>query len=156
MKKRTISLVALSLATTITLTACTGAEVVNTNNDKKDNTKESSYSITTEVNPPLVVEETKIDSLELSFMTLLDEFYKSGKSVDEILNTEDQNSVLYSSALYVKLREFGLSDETIKKESFNVVTFGLVHPSADGWKNDLLVENLNKSINYKSDAIVYY
>lgn len=145
MKRKTISILAFTLAASVTLSACTSAKVVA---DTDSNIIESSY-----------VEEVvdnKITSNDLAFMFLLEEYYRSGKTVDEILSLEDKNSVLYSSALYVKLREFGLSDETIKEELFNVVTFGLVHPYEDGWKNDLLVENLNKSLNYSTDAIIYY
>lgn len=145
MKRKTISILAFTLAASVSLSACTSAKVVA---DTDSNIIESSY-----------IEEVidnKITSNDLAFMVLLEEYYKSGKTIDEILSKEDENSVLYSSALYVKLREFGLSDETIKEELFNVVTFGLVHPYEDGWKNDLLVENLNKSLNYTTDAIIYY
>ena len=157
MKRKTISLLALSLAATVTLTACTGARITKRNNDdEKETAIESSY---VEVTVPEPVEETvvyKEVSSVPAFMTLLDEYYKSGKEVDEILNTEDPSSVLYSSALYMKLREFGLADEVILKNLYNTVTFGLVHPFADGWKNDLLVKDLNESLDYKSDAIIYY
>lgn len=158
MKRKTVSLLALSLAATVTLTACTGARITKRNNDdEKETAIESSY---VEVTVPETPVEETIVSREVSsvpaFMTLLDEYYKSGKEVDEILNTEDPSSVLYSSALYMKLREFGLADEVILKNLYNTVTFGLVHPFADGWKNDLLVKDLNESLDYKSDAIIYY
>jgi len=158
-KKKTKSLVALVIATafTVSLTACTGAKVTQ-RDDKDDPVMESSY---VEGTPTVIptVEETAIDKIESSvpaFKALLDEYYKDDRSFEEILSSEEHSSVLYSSALYVKLREFGLDDETIKEELFNVITFGLVHPFADGWKNDILVEDLNKSLDYSTDAIVYY
>ena len=147
MKKRTISLLAFALATTVSLTACTGAKVVAEKGNEIEESLEQSY---------VEVVEEKIASNNLAFMVLLEEYYKSGKNIYDILNEEDKNSVLYSSALYVKLRNYGLDDETILRELHNVVTFGLVHPFEDGWKNDLLVENLNKSIDYNGDAIIFY
>ena len=146
-KKKTISLVALLGAATFTLTACAEAQVTANPEGLIDKNIKSGY-----------VEESKtsIQSMEPAFILLLNEYYKSGKTVEEILSKEDSSSVLYSSALYVKLREFGLNDETILKELYNVINFGLVHTYPDGWKNDLLVENLNKSIDYSDDAIVYY
>ncbi len=145
MKRKTISLLAFTAIATVALSACTKAKV---SNNIETPVIESVYTET--------VKMPEISSLRPEFITLLDEYYKSGKTTKEILNSEDKNSVLYSSALYVKLRDFGLDDDTILKEMHNVVTFGLVHPSADGWKNDLLVENLNKSLNYSTDAIIYY
>ena len=151
MKRKTISLLALSLATTISLTACTGAAVAE-KKETKEEPIESSY-VEVVVEQPVVTRETSSDQ---AFNALMDEYYKYGKNIDEILVSEDKSSVLYASALYMKLRNYGLDDETIKKELFNVVTFGLVHPYEDGWKNDILVENLNKSIDYNGDAIIYY
>lgn len=147
MKKKTISMLAFSLAATVSLTSCVGARVVSESAVIIDSPEKSYVE---------EVIDNKITSNDLGFMVLLNEYYNSGKSIEEILSIEDKNSALYSGALYVKLREFGLDDETIKKELFNTVTFGLVHPQADGWNNDLLVENLNKSLNYSEDAICYY
>ncbi len=148
MKKKKISLVALTIATAVTLTACTGSKISSKNK-----------SVVNEVVENSVIEEVKNNSytsFKPVFMLLLDEYNHSTKSTEEILKSESKSTSLYSSALYMKLREFGLDDETILKELHNVVTFGLVHPTEDGWKNDLLVKNLNQSVNYEKDAIIYY
>ena len=142
-------MLAFPVALTIALTACTG-------------TKVSALGKTTVmesvVESPSMgfFEAEQISSSKPEFRLLINEYYNSGKTIDEILNGEVINNILYPSALYMKLREFGLDDETIQKELYNVINFGLVHPYADGWKNDLLVENLNKSLNYSEDAIIYY
>ena len=161
MKRKTISLLALSLAATVSLTACTKAMVARDTKNTIENSIESTIDSTvldSDVESIIIDtnEVSKISSSRLEFQLLLDEFYNSNRSISEILKNEDKGSLLYSSALYMKLREAGLMDDTILKELHNVVTFGLVHPSIDGWKNDLLVENLNKSINYSTDAILYY
>ncbi len=148
-RKKTISVLAFPVALTIALTACTG-------------TKVSALGKTTVmesvVESPSMgfFEAEQISSSKPEFRLLINEYYNSGKTVEEILNGEVINNILYPSALYMKLREFGLDDETIQKELYNVINFGLVHPYADGWKNDLLVENLNKSLNYSEDAIIYF
>ena len=75
MKRKTISILAFTLAASVTLSACTSAKVVD---DTDSNVIESSY-----------VEEVvdnKITSNDLAFMFLLEEYYKSGKTVDEIVN----------------------------------------------------------------------
>ena len=142
MKKKTISILALSLALSVSSAACTGATVYDQDEIIEHTIDDSN--------------EDEIQSSELVFQVLLNEYNKTEKGVEEILESEDQYSDLYSSALYVKLREFGLDDQTIMKELYNVVNFGLVHPYEDGWKNDILVHNLNNSLSYNGDAICYY
>lgn len=138
MKSKTINILALSLALSISSISQTNAKNYNTKEIMEDDNKD------------------ELESSELEFQVLLDEYNKSGREFEEIIENEDENSILYISALYVKLREFGLDDQTIKNELYNVVTYGLVHPYPDGWKNDLLVYNLNQSLDYSEDAICYY
>ena len=95
MKKGKISLLALTMATTVVLTACTGARVAKRNEGAPETTIESGIVVDT-VEETTMEEVNQIKSSNMAFSTLLDEYYKSGKTVNDILTSEDKNSVLYS------------------------------------------------------------
>lgn len=74
---------------------------------KEKNKTINSKSIVIDVN------DSYIETDDVNFLYLLKNYYSSGKSVDEILNSPDKKNILYVSALYVDLRERGLTDSEI-------------------------------------------
>ena len=74
---------------------------------KEKNKTINSKSIVMDVN------DSYIETDDVNFLYLLKNYYSSGKSVDEILNSPDKKNILYVSALYVDLRELGLTHSEI-------------------------------------------
>ena len=74
---------------------------------KEKNKTINSKSIVMDVN------DSYIETDDVNFLYLLKNYYSSGKSVDEILNSPDKKNILYVSALYVDLIERVLTDSEI-------------------------------------------
>lgn len=96
-------------------------------------------------------------SEEKSVFEKLQQIYlSSNKEVDELLENGDKKSEIYASALYVKLKKAGLSDEVIRREIDNILAYSLTFTDMDDetWMN--LYGNMVGTISEYDNVIDYY
>lgn len=116
------------------------------------------YRIVTSNNEE-VVEQTTVEIVEEEknvFEKLQQIYLSSNRNFNEILGTEDKKSEVYASALYVKLKSAGLSDEIIRTEIDNILTFSLTFTDTDEETWVSLFGNLLGTISEYDNVMDYY
>lgn len=102
------------------------------------------------------VVEQEVTEEENVFLKLQEIFMSSNKEINEILSEEEKTSELYASALYASLKEYGLSDEVIRTELDNILTYSLTFTDLDDETWTRLFGNLVRTIGEEENVMDYY
>lgn len=102
------------------------------------------------------INNTNVISSETALERLIRVYNESNVSFEDVLENIQREDELFSSALYAKLRYFGLTDDVILSELENIVCFGTQAAcmSEEEWR--VLFGNLDSTISMYDNVIDYY
>lgn len=166
-KKNGKRIAALALVPLIAINIYAGSKMLKSNGATKVESGKSSSTVEmidkndyrTVTSSYEEVEQTTVETVEEEknvFEKLQQIYLSSNININEILGSEDKKSEIYASALYAKLKSAGLSDEIIREEIDNILTFSLTFTdmSDEEWK--MLFGNLNSTISGYDNVMDYY
>lgn len=113
----------------------------------------STSSIGETRHPHPEVEKTCKDNIFSKLQTI---YETSGKTIEELLASENKMSEHYVAGLYAKLKSFDLSDEVIRTEIENILKMSLTFTDIDEETWMRLFEKLETTINEYDNVIDYY
>lgn len=134
------------------------------NDDKKSSVvqlvEKEDYKIVEPSTSEEVVDKSSIENQiieEQNIFEKLQQIYlSSNKEVNEILESENKKSELYASALYMKLKSAGLSDDLIKEELNNILSYSLTFTDMDDEMWISLFGNMLGTIDKYENVMDYY
>ena len=139
-----------------------GSNVTKVDNDKKSSTvemidKQDFRSLPLSGEGKSVEQEVVKTTEEKNVFEKLQQIYlNSNRDINEILENEERTSEIYASALYSKLKNAGLSDEIIRKEIDNILTFSLTFTDTTEEEWISLFGNLLSTISEYDNVMDYY
>ncbi len=139
-----------------------GSNVTKVDNDKKSSTvemidKQDFRSLPLSGEGKSVEQEVVKTTEEKNVFEKLQQIYlNSNRDINEILENEERTSEIYASALYSKLKNAGLSDDIIKKELDNILSYSLTFTDMDEATWLSLFGNLVSTISEYENVMDYY